>query len=157
MATPAPHRCLAPKPLVGTCGRYVYPGEELCPLHTNADRSRVCGVPAGGGISKPPCRSWPVVGRPYCYLHVVPPSGHPIRGSLTGRVSESVTPVDTMRAVVRAADPNALAPPVEHDRGETPTALTKKTPRANSRGVPGTGGTTGALLDDELLGAGDGL
>jgi hypothetical protein len=49
------------------------------------------------------------MGRPYCYLHVVPPSGHPIRETLTGRVSESVAHVDTMRAVVRAANQDALA------------------------------------------------
>jgi hypothetical protein len=95
---------------MGTCGRFVYPGEERCPLHTNADASRVCGAPVGSrGVSKPPCRSWPVVERPYCYLHVVPPSGHPISEMLTGRVRENVTPVDTMRAVVRVADPNTLA------------------------------------------------
>jgi hypothetical protein len=95
----------APRPLQGVCGRYVEPGQVLCALHTNADSSRVCGIPAGGRISKPPCRSWPVSGRPYCYLHLVPPYGRSLREqsgeTLTGRVSENVPPmtqVDTVRA-----------------------------------------------------------
>jgi hypothetical protein len=117
-ATPAPQRCPAPKPLVGACGRYVYPGEERCPLHTNADSSRVCGAPVGSrGVSKPPCRSWPVVGRPYCYLHLDREGRHvssppTVEETLTGRVSESrplMTPVDAMRAVVGAANPDTLA------------------------------------------------
>jgi len=108
-ATPAPQRCPAPKPLGSPCGRYIYPGEARCPLHTNADSTRVCGVPAGGGISRPPCRSWPVTGRQTCYLHLVPPSSHPIREVLAGRVRENVTHVDTMRSVVRAANQDTLA------------------------------------------------
>ena len=108
MATPA--RCPAPNPVQGACGRVTY-GEELCPLHLTADPSRVCGAPAGGGTSKPPCRSWTVLGRATCYVHLDRPTSRP-PDLVTGRVSESLPPrtqVDTMRALVREADPTTLA------------------------------------------------
>jgi hypothetical protein len=110
-ATPA--RCLAPRPIAGTCGRLLEPGQDWCSIHEDCDRSRTCGYPAGSGLEqlRPPCRAWPLKNERYCPPHHVKaeqrtersavrvtehllsagvhPGGYPAEGLQVARVTES--------------------------------------------------------------------
>jgi hypothetical protein len=45
-------------------------GEHPCRLHQLCDPSRTCVHPAGPpGSERPPCRSWPLLGQPFCPAH----------------------------------------------------------------------------------------
>jgi hypothetical protein len=38
-------------------------------MHQACDPTRTCGHPAGSGLTRPPCRSWPLLHQGFCPTH----------------------------------------------------------------------------------------